>query len=170
MVLGKIGFRCRSFGDDKQLVFQLVNGCNVGFCRRNNAEGDFHIRQGEVHLLRSFLSDSEIGEDDIYFSRFRVFYTVRRFKGDIFRFYAQVFGETLGEVYIISLIISILVNVAERRFVTEYADNQLSTLLNVRDGTERGFRRSLFIIGIFASAACGKGHGTYERNDGEDVR
>ena len=26
------------------------------------------------------------------------------------------------------------------------------------------------IIGIFASAACGKGHGAYERNGGEDVR
>ena len=169
-MLVEIGFRCRSFGDDERFVFQLVNRCNVGFCRRDNAEGDFHVRQGEVYLLRSFFSDSEIGEDDIYFSRFRVFYTVRRFKRDIFCFYAHVFGEALGEVYIISLIISVLVNVAERRFVTEYADNQLSTLLNVRDGTERGFLRSLFIIGVFASAACGKGHGAYERNGGEDVR
>ena len=73
VVLGKIGFRCRSFGDDKQLVFQLVNGCNVGFCRRNNAEGDFHIRQGEVHLLRSFFSDSEIGEDDNFGNKFFTF-------------------------------------------------------------------------------------------------
>ena len=106
---------CRRTGnDDHFIVFAQFGEIrdHTGI-RRDHTQRHVHVRKGKINLFRTFRRDREVRQDDIHFPGFQVLHPVGCFRGNIVNFYAQIFPDPLGKVYIISLIVSVFIHITK---------------------------------------------------------
>ena len=102
MILFKIGFCGRAFGDDERLAVKLLHVGNNGGLRRNDAKRNLHVRQCKVNFFCTVFRYREVGKNNVHFVSDQEFNTACRVDGDVFHFNAEVLGETVAEVDVIA--------------------------------------------------------------------
>jgi len=125
MAFGEEGVGGSAFVDQQGLVFQLRNVGNRFVFGGNHAQGYLHVRIGEIDGFGAFGCFGEVGEDEVDFAGTDVFDAVCGLGQDEFDFVGaaeQVFGQVFGDFNVKALVFAVGVNIAERRFVAEYAD------------------------------------------------
>ena len=98
---------------------------------RYNAKRNIHVRKRKINLLCSLRSNREVCKYDIDFTCLKILYSARSFGRYIVDLYSEVFSDPLRKVYIISLILSVLINISERVLIGKYTDVDLSVSLDL---------------------------------------
>ena len=91
VVLDQIGLR-RGAGDDDHLVVGLpvVQAGDDVAVRRDDAQRDVHVGQGEIDFLGALRGDGEVGEDDVHLAGLQILDAVGSLGGDEVHLHAQL--------------------------------------------------------------------------------
>ena len=139
VVLDQIGLR-RGAGDDDHLVVGLPvvqTGDDVAV-RRDDAQCDVHVGQGEIDFLGALRGNGEVGEDDVYLAGLQILDAVGGLGGDEVHLHAQIFAQTVGKVDVVTLILAVLIHIAERVLIREDADVHSAVGLDLIEGAVNG--------------------------------
>ena len=132
IVLGQIGLRRRSGDDDDLIVLaDLRQVRDHSVVVGDDAQRHIHVRQREVDLFRSLRGHRKVSQDDIDLSGLQIFDSAGCLRGNVLNFHAQILSDPVGKIYIISLILTILINISEGTLVREDADIDLAVRLNL---------------------------------------
>ena len=103
----------------------------------NHAQRHFHVGVGKIDSFGAFRGFGEVGQDEVDFAGTDVFNAVCGLGQDELDFLwaaEQVFGQIFGDFNVKALVFAVCVNIAERRFVAEYADTDDAFFFNGGNG------------------------------------
>ena len=136
IILCQVSLCCCS-GDDDHLVFTVpvVQALDNVAVRRYNSKCYVHVRKCEVYFFCTLVCDCEVCKDQINFSCLQILDTVCSFCRYKVDFYTEIFTDSVREVYIISLIFTVFINISKWILIGKYSDIDCSVFLissNVR--------------------------------------
>ena len=131
VVLGEVGLGSGAGDYDYRAVANLVEVGNNLVLVGNNAQGNVHVRIGEVDCLSALGGDGEVCQDNVNLASLQVFNAVGCFGGYQLNIYSKVLAKAVCQLDVVALVVAVFIDVAEGALVTEYADGDLAAVLDL---------------------------------------
>ena len=131
IILFQISFS-RCTGNYDHFIFRtdLAQVGDYSAVRRDNTKGYVHVGKRKVNFLCAFLSYREVCEDDIDLAGLEILNTVCSFGGNIINLNAEIFTDAVSKINIVALIFTVLIHIAERALIGEYANVDSAAFLD----------------------------------------
>ena len=165
--LGQVGLGGGAGNDDHLIVsvpvVQTGDDIAVG---RDDTQCNVHVGQCKVHLLSALGRDGEVCQNDIDLAGLQVLNAVGGLCGNEVCLHAQILGQAAGKVDIITLILAVLVHIADRVLVGENADVHGAVRLDLVQRAEHVTARSCGTAGCGRRGGCAAAAGRKQGGGG----
>lgn len=128
LVVGQPDIGGGAGGDDHRLVRQVVELLHAAVVAHQQLHGDTQVGIGEVHHLGAFRRDGHVGENQVDLVALQEGNPAGRLhcdELDIVLVAKQILCEASPQIGVEADVASAAIDIAERRFVGEHADDQL---------------------------------------------
>ncbi len=140
MVAGQPDVGRGAGGHDQGLAGQIIELLGRAPFRHQHLYRHSQVRVGEIHHLAPLRGHRHIGEDQIHLVALQegdAAGRLHRHELDLALVPQQILGEAAAEIGVKTDVVPLLVHVAKRRLVGEYADDELVPRLDLVEGTVR---------------------------------